>query len=571
MTLQKSKLTDLGLNIVIGILFLIFCFSLFKNISYPLLWNDESEGVMTAQQILEYGYPKVHGDKNMVFMPPTSDVNIGYKKEYDANIYMTWGSYYCTCISVLLARFSDDLYTKTALIRIPFAVIGLAGLIIFSISLFPFFNNRRSYKWFLILFSFIELFSVFLVLHLREARYYSMIIFMCSCFFYVYVRRVFIKQFSYYKYALLLFLIFFVTFQINFIAFTIFTVVFFIHLPLWLYIQKGKTNYPSNYNSLFKLFARESAPVIAAVIAVIPFIIFFELLTTSKAVSDFYHFSFDIYKQNIKLILNYLTKFEFFYTFLFIKIVMLTVVAFVKYKTPIRKLQVNKKLIPLSFFLLLLFIVYSLIVSRTPYYLYVRFFIEIQPLMVLMMIIDLFIIADQIAAIDKKKNYTGVIILINALFVIVFIYNSLNKFEYIGEHIYEINNQYKGPLDYTIPYIKDNFKNTQNLVIATNYEEFSYMYYLGSRVIVGYIGNNLEHEAFLHPDIIVYRKPWGNFIDVFNNFLRGAKYTRVSFPIQDFSVNNIPEPDFAIEHQFRTRWANTENEKVDIFLKEGTQ
>jgi hypothetical protein len=49
-----------------------------KNISYPLLCSDESETIMTAQQITLYGYPKVHDGKNTVFIPD-NPLWLGYK------------------------------------------------------------------------------------------------------------------------------------------------------------------------------------------------------------------------------------------------------------------------------------------------------------------------------------------------------------------------------------------------------------------------------------------------------------------------------------------------------------
>ena len=40
---------------------------LFRHLSYPLLWHDESDTVMLGQRVLEYGYPKVHGERNVVY------------------------------------------------------------------------------------------------------------------------------------------------------------------------------------------------------------------------------------------------------------------------------------------------------------------------------------------------------------------------------------------------------------------------------------------------------------------------------------------------------------------------
>ncbi len=56
------------LIVIVFLLSIIFAFSLFKNIAHPLLWNDESETAMFARRILEYGYPKVHDGKNILYL-----------------------------------------------------------------------------------------------------------------------------------------------------------------------------------------------------------------------------------------------------------------------------------------------------------------------------------------------------------------------------------------------------------------------------------------------------------------------------------------------------------------------
>src|SRR6266542_6993459 len=103
-------------NIVLGVLFFIFCLSLFKNISYPLIWNDESETIMMATRVLEFGYPKVHDGKNTVFMMPVNHLDsvdnfrVGYNKKYDAFIGNTWGMYYVGAIGAYIANITDDIY-----------------------------------------------------------------------------------------------------------------------------------------------------------------------------------------------------------------------------------------------------------------------------------------------------------------------------------------------------------------------------------------------------------------------------------------------------------------------------
>jgi hypothetical protein len=141
--------------------------------------------------------------------------------------------------------------------------------------------------------------------------------------------------------------------------------------------------------------------------------------------------------------------------------------------------------------------------------------------------------------------------------------------EYFSGHIYELSHQYKGPLDHLIPFIKENYEDTDKLIIATNYEETSFMYYLDSKVIIGYVGYNLEKDLEIVPDIVVYRKGWKNFPKIFISFLEKNTYERISFPVYDYKVNNIPDliMPFEFKHQFYTLYTQDELNKVAIYLK----
>jgi hypothetical protein len=133
----------------------------------------------------------------------------------------------------------------------------------------------------------------------------------------------------------------------------------------------------------------------------------------------------------------------------------------------------------------------------------------------------------------------------------------------------ELFTPYKGPLDYTIPAIKEKYKKTDTLIIATNYEETSYMYYLGSKVTLGFVGNNLEKDSQVLPHVMSFRKTWGIYSTIFQNFMRTTPYLRESYPVYDSPVNNIPELNFipAFNHKFETVYTENEQEKVDLYFK----
>lgn len=48
---------------ILYILIVLFLYSLFKNISYPLLWFDESQTAIMGKQVIKYGYPKITDEK----------------------------------------------------------------------------------------------------------------------------------------------------------------------------------------------------------------------------------------------------------------------------------------------------------------------------------------------------------------------------------------------------------------------------------------------------------------------------------------------------------------------------
>jgi len=162
----------------IGLLLLavaLFATLLFKNISYPLMWQDEGETAMFATRVLEYGYPRVHGPRNVLYEFGTN-IALGVKEQFDAYIGTTWGHFYFAVPGVLWARSTGDFYAKTARLRIPFAAAGAFGVAIWALALTPVFGgDRRRALVFVASFFALTAGSISLLLHLREVRYYSLV------------------------------------------------------------------------------------------------------------------------------------------------------------------------------------------------------------------------------------------------------------------------------------------------------------------------------------------------------------------------------------------------------------
>jgi hypothetical protein len=565
---ERKSWTGAALNGLLGLLIVLFCVSLFKHISYPLLWNDEAESAMLGQRVLEYGYPKVHDGKNTVFLFTAykRGVRAGYNLKHDAITYMTWGAYYWAAIGVYLARFAGDLYAKTALLRLPFAIMGFLGLLLFGLSARRLFSDKNHYKVFLILFAFVELFSVSLVLHLREVRYYPLLVFMSACFVYVYSSYFLYKRMSDLCYYILMTVLLFFAYHVSFIEFGIFGVVLAFNRGVALLAKVLRT--PGGFKRELGFELKAAIPLVLSAVLLFPFLLFFETFRAAAVVAEAMEFTHETYWENLGMILNHLARREFLYTLIVVKIAWLIF----RFSARDQEIEEDKRSETIrfrqfSFFLTSFLILYALIIARTPH-LFVRYYIPLQPVMVMILVTDLFVVSHYIQALQKPFVFATK--LACSLFLLAtFCLNAVNKIPFIKGHLYEITHQYKGVLDYVIPYIRQNFKNPENLVIATNYEELSYMYYLGSKVTIGYVYNNLEEDLRYTPDIIIFRKRWGSEPRFFKILLTRDAYRRVSFPVFDYEVNNIPEFDYKFfNHLFQTKFASTEEEKADLWVKE---
>lgn len=562
---------------VLGLLVFIFCLSLFKNISYPLIWNDESETIMMATRVLDFGYPKVHDGKNTVFMMPVNHMDsvknfrVGYKKEYDAFIGNTWGMYYFGALGVLAAELTDDIYQKTFLLRFPFALIALLGLIIFCLAMGKFFRERTSYFNFIILFIIVELFSVSLVYHMREARYYSMTIFATAWLCYIYINHFFFNKYGKFKYSFMLIGVLFISYHINFITFAILCGFLVFHEALYFIYNVFIYRQSSFKNEFIRIFPTALGVLISGLI-VYPFISFYDTINIAQRVSNDYNFTYNTYKGNLLFIYEFFKQQDFYYPWLILTVVFF----FCLWRLFSSKKIWNQfpksnpyflKQVQVLILFYALFAVYALLIARSPY-LFVRHFIVLQPIFTLIICLEIFLIGISFQHLLKPNKLSVYRIGFGILCIVIFFGNSSKKFHYLKEHIYQCTNQMKGVLDYQVPYILEKFKKPEELIIATNYEEFALMYYLKSKVVIGYIANEVEEAMKLTPDILIYRKTVGGNPEPFNQFLQKAKYNRVAFPVYDYPVNNIPEIEFMIPHLFRTKLTEKENEKADIFVKE---
>ena len=310
-------------------------------------------------------------------------------------------------------------------------------------------------------------------------------------------------------------------------------------------------------------------PVGISAILVFPFLLYFETFDIAKKASEHYKFTADLFWKHITDITNALFKHEIFYSLIILLMVLIGFYFFIRKNknkgTPFEA-RLENVLVLMSIF----FVLYIIMVARIPF-VWMRYFVVLQPLMVILILISAFLLFEYIRnsiSSQNQKRYNSVFFVV---LVLIGWYGFNKKEGHLGDYYYQLTHQYKGPLDEYIPYIMTKYSETDTLVLATNYEELSYMYYLNCKVILGYnYGFRTLTEDSLKrydPDILIFRKKWGQDPRAYNYYIQQGKFERTSFPTVDWPVNNIADLEFFVKHQFKTLTTNDEKEKADIFLK----
>ena len=534
---------------VFAILTIIFAVSIFTNIAYPLLWQDEAETVIAGERILTYGYPKSHDGKNMLYLIELADKSLGIKEPFDAYIGPGWTQFYVAAIGVKIAEHVTDIYQKTALLRIPFGIIGLLGILICAQVANGIFHAKT--KWlFLCSYLLLCMLSISLTLHIREVRYYALIIFLSGVTLWLYTTcRKNLTTFSRQKYALYTFTL---VILLNLTLLTFPPLFFILVTTLGISILR---------NSSIRLHI---IPLVIAVIFSIPLFILLEIIPFVSAMNAYFNFGTVAYVNNLVRTFHFLFVYEFFALVLLFKVAQLILkrVTSKRDQSP-QLIEISK----LSNFLCVYFVIYVLFIARTPY-LFERYLMALIPFINLMLLLDLFYSAIVIQKIASKKLRSDVLFVTMPTFLAVVAISLIPKLPHISGHLYELTHQYKGPVDYAVEYINDTFPDPSQLVIATNYEELSYAYYLGSKVTIGYVGNNLLEDSTVQPDIIIMRKNRNNFLETFQMLLLQDSYTAVHFDIDDYDFNNIPELYLAKPHRFKTVLTSDPHNQLTLYVRD---
>lgn len=140
------------LLLVVGVVLLL------ANLGNIYLWQDEAETALLSQRLGLYGLPLAFDGRNLIRQAPQ---DVQYTTDY-VWVYHPWLPFYLTAVSFAL------LGPTTFAARLPYALAGLATILLFYCSLRHHFQDRRV----AMLGAILLLFCVPFALHARQCKYF---------------------------------------------------------------------------------------------------------------------------------------------------------------------------------------------------------------------------------------------------------------------------------------------------------------------------------------------------------------------------------------------------------------
>ncbi|MGB9880705.1 MAG: ArnT family glycosyltransferase, partial [Anaerolineae bacterium] len=106
---------------------------LFANLGNIYLWQDEAETALLSQRLRQYGLPLAFDGRNLIRQAPQ---DVQYTDDY-VWVYHPWFPFYLTALSFSLFG------ATTFAARLPYALAGLATILLFYHSMRRHFHDRR--------------------------------------------------------------------------------------------------------------------------------------------------------------------------------------------------------------------------------------------------------------------------------------------------------------------------------------------------------------------------------------------------------------------------------------------
>jgi hypothetical protein len=486
---------------------------LLGHLGHPLLWSDEADTAMFGTRVIEHGYPKVHGPRNVVYQFGPN-VALGIHERFDAYIGTTWGHFYFAVPGLLWAERVDDPWQKTARLRLPFALAGAAGLGLWVAALAPALgpDPRRRLR-FAALFFALAAVSVSLLLHLREVRYYALLVLLGGALARAHLRRSVYETLGARRYAVEVAALLVLLFHTFYAA-------FFAAAPL-LALERAAAAWRGR-GSL-----RDLVPFALAAVCVAPALVFFETFAIAGAFARDLGLGPRAWAANVAAVGLHLLRHEMLAPALLARAAVVATGA-----GPAAARRVAAGLLAFA-------AGYVALGAGNPLALE-RYFVVLSPLLLGAFLLDAFSLVASLPARWPALPRRRAAALVAAGLVLATAGLRAPAFPEVAGRVRELRTPYRGPLDFVVEWVRASYPRPEALVIATNYEEQSLMYYLGAHVIVGSNLNNLRADRLLEPDLVIPRRRWPRSLRELGPLLAKGEWEAVRLPVRDTHWNNVP-------------------------------
>ena len=533
-------------------------------LGHPLFWQDEGETAMLGQRVLEYGYPKVHGETGVVYgvgVPMSEAVDAGT----DAYLGSFWGQYYLAAAGISLSDGVVDPHDRTAWVRAPFVLIGLLGLGLLWWALQPALSGRSGARLdSALVFGVLLCLSVSLMLHLREARYYGPALGL--------IGAAFALEFRVWRtqkersdaatlgFGVLSFLVLFALVNFFFPA--------AVAVAGWWAVERFWSWFrnPGRAASLFRSDWPLGLVLLLWALASFALMQMFGISRTAGILSDRWNFGLGLYLENLSHLGIFLARYEWL-----VPCVLAELGLWVLGKPAASEPDPEGPILDARWALYRFCILDGAVAALNPIF-FERYFVPLGPVLALVLVLDLEVLRRRIARLEpgfrrRRTEWRAVVSVAAVLSGVLWV-----RAPELQGRMAEIRDPVEGPVDAGVHFISSRWVDPSVLTIATNYEAEPFMFYLGSRVVGRFHPGTPEaeaQEAALRPDLIIPRMTQPRSLQAVRRYLLGGDFKRHELAVADTEYNNIPElyPGRVLStvHHFETRRAGDGDPPFSIY------